>query len=89
MSIAKLLKSIVKNLFTFLVGAIIGIIIIILFVLPAALEKAGDKVGLGIIALAPALLIIYGALGIIIGGFSAIIIYNIVKFVLKRKRIKI
>jgi len=94
MSTTKTLKIIGKNILAFLIGAAIGVAVVIKFILPYALEKAlvGKEPGAvlaGAIALPPVLLIIYGAIGIIVGGFGTVIIYNIVKLILKRRRIKI
>ena len=94
MSIAKILKIIGKNLLAFLIGAAVGVAVVIRFILPYTLEKAlaGKDFGAvlaGAIALPVVFLIIYGALGIIIGGFGAVIIYNIARLIFKRRRIKI
>jgi len=87
MNIAEILKTIGKNILTFLVGAIMGLIVNITLVFPSAIQKIATEkdVGLGIIALAPALFIIYGIISIVIGGFLAIVIYNIIK---RKKRNK-
>ncbi len=87
MKITKILKTIGKNVFVFLVGAVIGLIINITVVFPSAIEKVAleKDVGLGIIALAPVLFIIYGIISIVIGGFLAILVYNIIK---RKKRSK-
>ena len=81
MKIAKIFKTIWKNICIFLVGAVIGLIINITVVFPSAIQKVAMEkdVGLGIIALAPVLFIIYGIISIVIGGFFAILIYNIIK----------
>ena len=92
MSTTKTLKIIGKNILAFLIGAAIGVAVVIKFILPWALKEAlagKDSVLAGAIALPPIFLIIYGAIGIIVGGFGAVIIYNIVKLILKRRRIKI
>lgn len=91
MSITKTLKIIGKNALVFLIGVAAGLAVVIRFILPLALEKAliGKEPGAalaGAIALPVVFLIIYGALGIIVGGFGAVIIYNIVKLILKRKK---
>lgn len=93
MNIAKTLKIIGKNILVFLPGAIIGVAVVIRFILPWALEKAlaGKEPGAvfaGAIILPPVFLILYGALGIIIGGFGAVIIYNMVRLILKKRRIR-
>lgn len=90
MSIAKILKIIGKNITAFLIGAAIGLAVVIKFILPWALKealagKASGAALAGAIALPPVFLIIYGALGIIIGGFGAVVIYNLAKLILKRR----
>ncbi len=91
MKITKILKTIGKNVLTFLVGAIIGLIVNITLVFPSAIQKiASEKdVGLGIIALAPVLFIIYGIISIVIGGFLAIVIYNIIKRKKRSKKVRL
>lgn len=84
MKAGEIFKVMGKNIFVFLAGAAAGIAAVILFVLPAALEKTGQRAGLGIIALAPVLFILYGIMGVAFGGFGTIIVYNIIKFILKR-----
>ena len=90
MSTTKILKIIGKNMLAFLIGAAIGVAVVIKFILPRALKEAltGEDPGAvlaGAIALPPVFLIIYGALGIIVGGFGAVIIYNIIKLILKKR----
>ena len=90
MSVTKTLKIIGKNILAFLIGAAVGVAVVIKFILPWALEEAlaskePGAVLAGAIALPPVFLIIYGALGIIIGGFGAVIIYNIARLILKRR----
>ena len=94
MSTTKTLKIIGKNILAFLIGAAIGVAVDMKFILPWSLKEAlagkdSGAVLAGAIALPPIFLIIYGAIGIIVGGFGAVIIYNIVKLILKRRRIKI
>ncbi len=49
-------------------------------------EGGSGELIVGAIVLTPVFLIIYGVLGIIIGGFGSIIIYNIVKLMFKKKK---
>ena len=87
MRVGKILKAIAKNILAFFSGAVLGIITVIILFFPRAVEKmAGGKEGLAVIALAPVFLIIYGVIGVIIGGFSCVIIYNIAKLTLRRKK---
>ena len=71
--------AIFKNFIAFLFGAIFWELILIVFFLRLILEKVAEKAGLGIIALAPILLIFYGFLFGLIGGILGIVIYNIYK----------
>jgi len=84
---AKIFKTIWKNVRIFLIGAVIGLIINTVVVFPSAIQKVASEkdVGLGIIALAPALFIIYGIISIVIGGFLAIVMYNIVRHLLRKR----
>ena len=93
MSIVKIFKIIGKNIIVFLPGAVIGVAVVIRFILPWALKKAlaGKEPGAvfaGAIILPPVFLILYGVLGIIIGGFGTVIIYKIVRFVLAKRKNK-
>lgn len=83
--IYKLSRAIFKNILAFAVGGILGIATTLLFA-KQLLESAINKdVGLGIIALAPVLLIIYAIIFGAIGGIIGIIIYNLNKFFKRRK----
>jgi len=91
MKIINLLKIIAKNIFFFLAGGAIGLAIVIKFIIPKALEVSLAEGGsgeliIGAIVLTPVFLIIYGTLGIVIGGFGSIIIYNIAKVMFKKKK---
>ena len=70
---------ILKNIASFLFGAIAGELVLLVFFLRLILEKVAEKAGLGIIALAPILLIFYGFLFGLIGGILGIIVYNVYK----------
>lgn len=94
MNMVKTLKIIGKNALVFIAGAALGIMAFVRFLLPYALEKslAGKEPGAvvaGAIALTPVFLIIYGLMGATAGGFGAVIVYNLVKFILKKKIRKI
>ena len=85
--IGKILKTIGKNILAFFGGAVLGVASVVFFILPRGLEKiAAGKEPLAAIALVPVLLIIYGLLGVIIGGFGGIIAYNAIKLILRRSR---
>lgn len=79
----KILKIIGKNVLAFLGGAVLGIIAVIVFFLPKALERVDS---LAVIALVPVFLIIYGIIGIIVGGLLGVVIYNTLKFIRRRKK---
>ncbi|MDO8559100.1 MAG: hypothetical protein Q7R84_02105 [bacterium] len=87
MSIGKVFKIMGKNILAFISGAVLGIITVIVLFFPRAIEKmAGGKEGLAVIALVPVFLIIYGGIGLITGGFSGVVIYNIAKLIIRRKK---
>lgn len=76
---------ILKNFSVFLFGAITGEIIFIIYFLSITVNNIAEKAGLGIIALAPVVFIIYSLFSIIIGGILGIVIFNVYKHG-KRKR---
>ncbi len=77
MSFKSILKLIAKNIAAFLVGSILGLLSTLIIV-PIALQNSLEgKSALGAIALIPVLFIIYGILGIVIGGILGIILYNL------------
>src|SRR4030042_1486345 len=91
MNLARTMKAILKNAFFFLIGAVLGSAVVVQLVLPCALKEAMvDKepggIIVGALVLAPILLIIYGILGIFIGGFGVVIIYNLARFILGKRR---
>ena len=79
MSFGQLLKKFGKNLLAGLGGAIIGVIVFIIYLFKIWLPANAEKIGLGIIALIPFMLILFSVLGIVIGGISGIVIYQIIK----------
>ena len=86
-NIYKLLAVVFKNLAVFLVGGVMGAVATLLFAEPLLKATIKQDVGLGIIAIAPALLVIYSLILGLAGGFLAIIIYNLTKLK-KRKGLK-
>jgi len=82
--IYKFFSTVLKNLISFFVGATFGILTVIMFAEPLLKFAINKDVGLGIIALAPAMLIMYSLIFGIIGGVLGIIGYNLFK-VYKRK----
>ncbi len=81
-----ILKKVFKNLISFFLGALIGEILFIIYFLSIMVNKIAEKAGLGIIALAPIIFIIYSIFSIIIGGVLGIIIYNIYKNGKKKRK---
>ncbi len=81
----KIFFAVIKNLSAFLAGSFLGILTMMLFA-RSLLERTITKdIGLGIIAIAPVLLLFYSIAFGVIGGVIAIIVYNLARFI-KRKR---
>ena len=78
------LKKITRNLLAGLGGAIIGAIIFIIYLFKIWLPTNAEKMGLGIIALLPVMLILFSIIGLFIGGILGIVIYRIVKSLRKK-----
>ncbi len=84
MNFKQLLKLIAEHLLAGLIGAIIGVIISVIYFLKIWIPINADKIGLGIIALFPVMLILFSILGIFIGGISGILLLLTVKFLRKK-----
>ena len=84
MRFGQLLKKISKNVLVGLGGAIIGVIIFITYFFKIWLPANAERIGLGIIALIPVMFILFSIMGIFIGGILGIVIYNIVKSLIKK-----
>lgn len=84
MRFGQLLKKVGENLLVGLVGAIIGAIIFIIYLLKIWFPTNAEKIGLGIIALIPVMFILFSIMGIFIGGILGIVIYHIVKSLIKK-----
>jgi len=80
----KILLTIVKNLLAFLAGAVVGALATLVYARQLLEHAVTQDVGLGIIAVAPVVIVIYGVLFGMVGGILGIIIYNIV--VRRRRR---
>ena len=80
----QLLKKIGENLLVGLGGAIIGAIIFIIYLFKIWFPANAKEIGLGIIALIPVMFILFSIMGIFIGGILGIVIYNIVKSLIKK-----
>lgn len=82
--IFKIFLALIKNILAFLMGALFAISIIILFAEPILKHSINKNVGLGIIALAPAVIIIYSVFFGTGGGILGIVIYNLIR--IKKKK---
>jgi RimJ/RimL family protein N-acetyltransferase len=87
MNFKKIIFMVLKNLAAFLGGGVLGILLLVIFIKPILELTIRKDVGLGIIAVAPAIILIYGILFAIGGGVLGIIVYNFVKFILNRKKV--
>lgn len=81
----KILSIAVKNFFAFLIGGVSGAAAALLLIEPLLKYSIKKDVGLGIIAVAPFLIIFYLILFGVAGGALGIIVYNLIKF-FKRKK---
>ena len=79
------LKIILKYIAIFILGGFVALAYLFVFSLKGLLEKTGAEVGLGIIALAPVLIIIYGIFYFLIGGVLGVIIFVVFRMLRKRK----
>ncbi|MFC1686901.1 hypothetical protein ACFL0E_00915 [Nanoarchaeota archaeon] len=83
MGLKKVIKVILKNFLVFTLGGFVGLIIGVILAM-IWMKTAGPSVGLGIIALAPFMLVLFSLMGFVIGGVLGLIIYNIIK--IKRRK---
>lgn len=84
----KILVTLFKNLLAFAIGGVLGLIAVALSTKPLLERVATKDVGLGIIALAPALLAIYAIAFATIGGVIAVIVFNIIRLIRRKRRNK-
>lgn len=68
---------VVKNLLAFLAGALVGGLATLLYARQLLEHAITKDVGLGIIAVAPVVIIIYAVLFGTVGGVMGIIVYNL------------
>ncbi|MBI4144592.1 hypothetical protein HY493_00105 [Candidatus Woesearchaeota archaeon] len=85
MGFGQALKKIGENLLAGLGGAIVGVIISTIYLLKIWFPTNAGKVGLGIIALIPVMFILFSIVGILIGGISGMVIYHILKSLMKKR----
>ncbi|MDO8443080.1 MAG: hypothetical protein Q7S81_02390 [bacterium] len=81
----KILSVLLKNLLIFLIGGLLAIAATLLCAEPLLKAAIKQDVGLGIIAVAPVLIVIYGIIFGIAGGIISVITYNLIKFIKQRK----
>ena len=74
-----------KNSLAFLTGGVLSVLATLIFAKPILEFTINKDVGLGIVALAPVLIIIYSMIFGVAGGLLGIIIYNFIRY-FKRKR---
>jgi len=79
-----LLKTISKNIIAGLSGAIIGILISMIYLITMWLPANAKRIGVGIIAVLPVMVILFSLLGIAIGGIVGIVIYHIIRLIKKK-----
>jgi pilus assembly protein TadC len=81
------LKRLGKNLLAGFVGAIFGMTGFLIYLLKFWLPMNAENIGLGIIIIAPIMIIFFSLGGIIVGGILGVVIYRIVrKMRLKKKK---
>jgi hypothetical protein len=74
-----------KNLLIFLIGGAMGVAGTILFADPLLRHAIPKNIGLGVIAVAPILILLYAMFFGTIGGVIAIVLYYLVKFIRSRQ----
>lgn len=84
--ILRIAKIILKNILALLTGMLFGVAVLFIFLKPMLYYAMPKNAGLGVIALAPALMIIYGILLAGGGGILGLITYNLIVFLKKRKK---
>ncbi len=79
-SIRRVLKEFFKGLGVFILGGVVGVAVLFVFFIEDVFAKVSTDIGLGIIALAPILVIFYSALYFIIGGVIGLVLYMAYRF---------
>jgi len=77
--IHKLLLIILKNFLGFLAGGLLGVIATLLAAKPLLESVIHKDIGLGIIAVAPVVILIYLIIFGTAGGILGIIVYNLIR----------
>lgn len=75
----------IKNLAVFLIGAALGVLATFMYAEPLLKSAIPKDVGLGVIALAPLLILFYAMFFGAIGGTIAIVLYYAIKIVRSRR----
>lgn len=81
----KILITLLKNILVFAAGGVLGLVAVVLFAKPLLERVLTKDVGLGIIALAPVMLLLYAIVFATIGGIIAVILYNVIRFIRRKK----
>ncbi len=81
MNFQQVLKFLAKNFLAFFIGSFLGIIVSYLYLFYVWLPVNSHEIGLAIIALILPILILFGVLGLGIGGILGIIVYQIIKYI--------
>jgi len=84
MKFKQLLKKIGRNLGIGFLGGVIGVLISIIYTLTIWLPINADKIGLGIIAVLPVMILLFSVMGFIVGLILGITVYQIIKLKLKK-----
>jgi len=84
----KILSVLFKNFLAFLAGGFLGITATLLCIEQLLKATIKNDIGLGIIAVVPAFIVIYAVVFGIAGGIISVIIYNLMKFIRRRKALK-
>jgi len=66
-----------KKILAFAIGSLVGIISALIYIKLLWLPSRSSEIGLGIVGLFPVALVMFIFLGIFIGGFLGIIIYQV------------
>ena len=66
-----------KKILAFAIGSLVGIISALIYIKLLWLPSRSSEIGLGIVGLFPVALVMFVFLGIVMGGFLGIIIYQV------------
>lgn len=72
--------AIVKFFLAFIGGGVLGLIALVVFAEPILKFTIKKDIGLGVIAAAPAVLVIYAVVLGVAGGVLGIVVYNVIRW---------